>query len=291
MPHLLTASLLSTLSAAGLGLLMWTGMTIALLQMRAASASSLHQLQLLALLLGAGLLAAGLFARGPGHAPLGNALAHWRRDWPARATLLSVVSLLLALLLAALLAWVPAGAARATGLSLLGLALLAGAFAAAAATATALARTAPAVAAWQHPLTLPIRLLLAMACGLAVLYLLMQLLFVSYNDGTTMLATLTGLGVAALACAALQWRAVDREARAISPSAEPGLRSRIRHLRLATVALLAVAPLLAWSAASMQLLPVWLLLAAAAAALLAGAGIERGLLLRHGSQAPVIPPA
>ncbi|MCD9029371.1 hypothetical protein LDO26_14325 [Luteimonas sp. BDR2-5] len=285
MPHLLTTSVLSTLSAAGLGLLMWTGMTIALLHMRAASASSLHQLQLLALLLGAALVAAGLFARGPGSARLRGAAARWRTDWPARAALLATATLLLALLLAALLALAPAGASRATGLSLLGLLLLASAFATAAATATALSRAAPAVAAWQHPMTLPIRVLLAMACGLAVLYLLMQLLFVSYNDGVTMLATLTGLGVAAAACAAVQWRAADRGAQAATAT-DPGRRARTRHLRLAAVSLLAVAPLLAWSAAAMQLLPAWLLLGFAAAALLAGAGIERGLLLRHGKLEP-----
>ena len=41
------------LTGAGLGLLMWSGMTTALLQLRPEAASTLHQLQLLGLLLGA----------------------------------------------------------------------------------------------------------------------------------------------------------------------------------------------------------------------------------------------
>ena len=51
------------LTGAGLGLLMWSGMTTALLQLRPEATSTLHQLQLLGLLLGAVCVAAGLLAQ------------------------------------------------------------------------------------------------------------------------------------------------------------------------------------------------------------------------------------
>ena len=255
------------LTGAGLGLLMWSGMTTALLQLRPEATSTLHQLQLLGLLLGAGLSLAGLLAgRFARPAPL----AAPRRARVLMGTTLAIAALSWALLAAE--AWTTLGPL----LVALGVLLLLSAFGAVAATASGFAGPG-APPAWQQPLVLPVHLLLAMSTGLALLYVLMDRLFVSANDGRTMLATLTGLGVCLALCKGLYWRELDR-----LPSAS-AVPSTSRGARVTVLALTAGAPLLCWllalSGGAAPRVPLLL----ATAALLGAATLEHRLFLEEGA--------
>ncbi|MDR6991735.1 hypothetical protein [Luteimonas sp. 3794] len=254
------------LTGAGLGLLMWSGMTTALLQLRPGPPSTLHQLQLLGLLLGVALVAAGSLARR-----FDSQLASpgTRRTRMLRLMTLVIAALLLGLLLAGV--WATRGALLAG----LGLLLSLAAFTTVAATAAGY--SAPeAPAPWRHPLVLPVHLLFAMSTGLALLYALMDRLFVSANDGRTMLATLTGLGACLALCKALYWRAVHQMPAAVAPS-------RVFHGARATVlGLAAGVPLLCWLLAMTHALPTLVPLLLAAAALLGAAALEHRLFLHEG---------
>lgn len=264
------------LSAAGLGLLMWSGMTTALLQREPGGAAALHALQLVGVLLGAALHASGM------------ALQRFPRT-AARPRLQ-------ASRLARMLAWASLGIAVALGgvwltgawprrdlvLAALGVALLGTAFAAVAVSAGAYARS-PAPPAWTQPLVVPVHLLFAMSTGLALMYLLMDRLFVSGSDSRTMLATLTGLGICVALCKALYWRALDR-----TPAAGATPRS-VSHARLAVLALVAGTPLLGWMLALPGGLPAFALLLAVAAALFAATVLEHRLFLDEGVTSPGTP--
>ena len=254
------------LTGAGPGLLMWSGMTTALLQLRPEATSTLHQLQLLGLLLGAVFVAAGLLAQRFARPVAPTA--------PRRARALVWISLAIAALLLALLmagAWTTLGPL----LVALGLLLLLAAFGAVAAIASGYAGPA-APAPWQQPLVLPIHLLLAMSTGLALLYVLMDRLFVSGNDGRTMLATLTGLGACLALCKGLYWRAVDR-----LPA--PGVAATpLRGARIAVLGLAAGAPPLCWLLALTGSVPPLVPLLLAAVALLGAAALEHRLFLGEG---------
>lgn len=253
------------LTGAGLGLLMWSGMTTALLQLRPEAASTLHQLQLLGLLLGAVCVAAGPLAQRFARPAAPTA--------PRRARGLVWISLAIAALLVVLLlagAWTTLGPL----LVALGLLLLLAAFGAVAAIASGYAAPA-APAPWQQPMVLPIHLLFAMSTGLALLYVLMDRLFVSGNDGRTMLATLTGLGACLALCKVLYWRAVDR-----LPGSNIALP--FRGARIAVLGLAAGTPLLCWLLALTGSMPPLVPLLLASAALLGAAVLEHCLFLGEG---------
>lgn len=255
------------LSGAGLGLLMWSGMTTALLQLRPESTSTLHQLQLLGLLLGLVLAVAGLIARRLAGSTAPNTS---RRTRVAMLTTLAIATLLWALLAAG--KWTTLGPLLAS----LGVLLLLAAFGTVAAIASGFAEP-PAPAPWQQPLVLPVHLLFAMSTGLGLLYLLMDRLFVSGNDGRTMLATLTGLGACLALCKALYWRELDA-----MPS--PGFAPLpFRGARVAVLALAAGAPLLAWLLAWIGGVPPWMPLLLATTALLGAAALEYRLFLGEGA--------
>ncbi len=255
------------LAGAGLGLLMWSGMTTALLQLRPVATSTLHQLQLLGLVLGAVLVVAGLIAQrvaspAPPTAP--------RRARVVVMITLAIASLLLILLVAG--AWTTRGPLLVT----LGVVLLLAAFGTVAAIASGYAGP-DAPAPWQQPLVLPVHLLLAMSTGLALLYLLMDRLFVSGNDGRTMLATLTGLGACLALCKALYWRAVDQLATSrIAPSP-------FRGARIAVLGLAAGAPALCWLLAWTGSVPSLVPLLLATTALMGAAALEHRLFLDEGT--------
>lgn len=255
------------LTGAGLGLLMWSGMTTALLQLRPEATSTLHQLQLLGLVVGVVFVAAGLLAQRLARPVAPTA--------PRRARVLVVITLAIAALLLVLLvagAWTTLGPL----LVALGLLLLLAAFGTVAAIASGYAGPA-APAPWQQPLVLPVHLLLAMSTGLAVLYVLMDRLFVSGNDGRTMLATLTGLGACLALCKGLYWRAVDRlPASGIAPPP-------FRGARVAVLGLAAGAPLLCWLLALTGIVPPLAPLLLAALALLGAAALEHRLFLDEGA--------
>jgi len=255
------------LTGAGLGLLMWSGMTTALLQVRPEATSTLHQLQLFGLLLGVVFVAAGLLARRFARPVASTA--------PRRVRGLILLTLTMAALLLALLvagAWTTLGPL----LVALGLLLLLAAFGTVAAIASGYAGPA-APAPWQQPLVLPVHLLFAMSTGLALLYVLMERLFVSGNDGRTMLATLTGLGACLALCKGLYWRAVDR-----MPS--PGIAPPpFRGTRVAVLGLAAAVPLLCWLLATIGMVPPLVLLLVAAAALMGAAALEHRLFLDEGA--------
>lgn len=246
----------------GLGLLMWSGMTTALLQLRPDGASTLHQLQLLGLLAGGLLLSAGLLMQ--------RSARRAAPRWPRRVWLLATGTLAIALVLGVLLAtgaWMTAGPALVAA----GVVLLLAAFATVAAIASGFA-TPAAPAPWRQPLVLPVQLLFAMATGLALLYLLMDRLFVSGSDGRTMLATLTGLGACLAVCKLVYWRAVGRP-----PDAA------VRRARCVVIALVAGAPLLAWLLALWGRVPGVVLLLGSALALLGAALLEHRVFLDEGN--------
>lgn len=259
----------SPLSAAGLGLLMWSGMTTALLQLRAEAASTLHQLQLIGVALGIALLLCGMLMRqfpGASRLPIARLT---RRSRLLVWTTLGIGVLLWVLLLTG--AWVHLGPA----LVALGVVLLLAAFGSVAAMASDHGRPA-SPPAWQQPLVLPVHLLLAMSTGLALLYLLMDRLFVSGNDGRTMLATLAGLGACAALCKAVYWRAIDR-----LPSVDTAPRPV--GARVAVIALAAGTPALAWLLALPGRIPPSVLLLMAALGLFAAAALEHRLFLGEGA--------
>ena len=260
------------LARAGLGLLMWSGVTAALLQLRPDAASTMLQLQLAGVLLGGALLLAGMALQR--FAPATASVSPHGRG----ARLLVWSTLGIAALLG--LGLTATSARSAPLLATTGLALLLAAFAAVAALASARTRP-PAPAAWQQPLVLPVHLLLAMSTGLALLYLLMDRLFLPGNDGRIMLATLAGLGACIGLCKGLYWRALDRRA--------AGTATRSRRARGLVVGLAAGAPLLGWLLAMPGSAPVSAVLPAVALALLAAAMLEHRLFLGEGAATCLAP--
>lgn len=258
----------SPLSSAGLGLLMWSGMTTALLQVRLEGASTLQQLQLIGVLIGSAFLTCGMLMRHFAPAQL-----------PApptrRARLLVWATLGIALALCVLL--LTGAGMRQVGLPrALGVGLLLAAFGSVTALTSDYARL-PSPPAWQQPLVLPVQLLLAMSTGLALLYVLMDRMLVSGSDGRTMLATLSGLGACAALCKGVYWRAIDRLPTAgAAPRTFPGAR-------LLVLGLAAGAPLLGWLLATAGNLPVWILLLMAAIGLFAASILEHRLFLQEGA--------
>ncbi|NYZ62174.1 hypothetical protein [Luteimonas deserti] len=229
--------------ASGFGLLMWCGMTTALLNLRPAGTALVQHVQALGLTVGLALATLGwVLARRSPVDPLRQTAGRPMRPVgraAAGGAMLSGLALLTLL----------AGAAQGRNAGLLvalALVLLVLAFAAMALVA---GREATAL---SRPLRLPIGVLFSMSLGLALLYLGMDRLLAAGHDGRLMLATLFGLGVALAACQALDWHGV--------PSAPPD--GRRRRQQVALVALLVGAPALCWLLAGTGLLPaaVWLVL-------------------------------
>ncbi|RPD87648.1 hypothetical protein [Luteimonas sp. 100069] len=258
------------LSAAGLGLLMWSGMTTALLQLRPPGSAALHQLQLIGMLMGSALLVCGMLVRRFAPAPRLPTAPPGRRTRLLVWTTLGISVFLCALLISG--AWMRGG----VWLAVLGVVQMLVAFGAVAAMASDHARP-PSPPAWQQPLVLPVHLLLAMSTGLALLYLLMDRLLVSGSDGRTMLGTLAGLGICLALFKVVYWRAIDRLATAAS-------RAHTFHApRVVVLALAAGVPFAAWLLAPSGTVPATALLVMAASGVCAAAVLEHRLFLGEGA--------
>lgn len=296
----------TTLSGAGFGLLAWLGISIALLHTGGNPLPALHAVQLCALMLGLALATAGLLSS---LAHLGQpqrawrALSQWRSSWLSREGLLALLTMLPALAIGGLLLSGLPTAAAATAFGLLGLLLSVLALATVASTAMIYASLVP-IPAWRHPLVLPVYLLFALLTGLALLFVTMLALLPDLDDGSAMAATLAVLGGLLVAGKWVYWRDIDRTALPADRGAAVGLPGRDvrvferphteanyitremafvvarRHatrLRIVASALLFAVPLLAWLLAANALAAPAVLLGLCAAALLAGAFVERWL--------------
>lgn len=235
-------------AAAGFGLLMWCGITTALLQLRPGGASALSLVQ------GPGLVLGLLLAAG------GRLAAHRTRAWRGRSGVLATG--------AALTACVLVGALQ-FGLALrdpntvgvVGVLLVLLAFGAIAADSATSGGGDPRA----RPLQVPIQLLFAMATGLGLLYLLMEQRLGAAGDGRLMLATLLGLGSVLALC-----HVVDGQTTIARQRPAPSLRQRAR-----VPSLLVAGPALALVLASSGWLPAMLPLAMATLALLAASLFDR----------------
>lgn len=255
------SSIAAPLSRSGLGLLMWSGMTTAVLHLRPGGLSTLQTLQRAGLLTGIGLLVLG-------------SLASWRLAGGASRTSRPMWIATSASCLIAAALWLILGTDVRTAMPMLpvasGVLLVLAAFGAVTVAAAAHG-TGNAPTAWRHPLVLPVHLLLAMTAGLALLYVLMDRLFVSPADGRTMLATLAGLGACLALCKGVYWRAIGGQ----------GAWRRRGGVAL----LLAGGPLLAWGLV-LTGLPARMPLMIAVATLLAAAVWEHHLFLVDGAAVP-----
>jgi len=244
---------LAALAGAGYGLMMWCGMTTAVLHLGTSDALPLQQLQVAGLALGAALVAAAL------------AVGAWRTRAPNASPAVSLRGYapaigagLVAIALIAVLQ-PGSGGGRSVVVAVLGILQLLLAFA-----AVALSPSVSGTAAWRtRPLRLPIRLLFAMTSGLSLLYLLMDRLLGAHSDVRLMLATLLGLASVLALC-----QAIDGHAGA-SANATTGRGGHLRVLRMP--ALLVAGPAIGMLLATTGVAPAAVLLALVAAALLAAA--------------------
>ncbi|TDK22728.1 dimethyl sulfoxide reductase anchor subunit [Luteimonas aestuarii] len=296
----------TTLSGAGFGLLLWLGLSIALLHANAGAMQSLHALQAWALLLGWVLAVAGLLSSlghlgKPGRA--WRALSQWRTSWLSREGVLALATMLPAVAIGVLLLWVEPGADRAMLLGVSGLLLALLSLATVACTAMIYA-SLPPIPAWRHPLVLPVYLLFAMLSGLALLFALMAVLLPVAGDARMMLGTIAVLGLLVAVAKWLYWRGIDGEPVPATRGAAVGLPGREvsvferphteqnyitremafvvarRHadrLRWLATALLVAGPALALLLASLGIGPATAWLWFTAFAVLAGSVVERWL--------------
>ncbi len=295
----------TTLSGAGYGLLVWLGITIAMLHTRSTTMQSMHTLQLATLALGLalstiGLLCSLLHLGKPQRA--WRALSQWRTSWLSREGVLALLTMLPALAIGVMLLTVELGPNSAPTLGLLGFALAVLALATVACTAMIYASLKP-IPAWRHALVVPVYLLFALLTGLALLFLLMNL--ASSGGGVTgMLATTAFLAALLVASKWLYWRDIDRtplpatRADAVGlPGREVGVfehphtqanyitremafviaRDHALRLRIIASALVFGVPLLAWGLAFAGVGHASWLLGLAALGTLAGAFVERWL--------------
>lgn len=296
----------TTLSGAGYGLLLWLGLSIALLHANASAMHSLYPLHLWALIAGLALSTAGLLS-SLGH--LGKpqrawrAFSQWRTSWLSREGVLAVATLLPAAAIAALLLFVEPGATRAMILGIAGLLLALLSLATVACTAMIYA-SLPPIPAWRHPLVLPVYLLFAMLTGLALMFVLMTLLLPVAGDARMMLGTVAILGVLLVAAKWLYWRGIDTDPPPATRGAAVGLpqrdvavferphtehnyitremafvvaREHATRLRLLASALIAGGPVLAFLFSGLGAGTAAAWLGVAAIAILAGSVVERWL--------------
>ncbi len=218
----------TTLSGAGFGLLLWLGISIALLHPNVEVMRSMQSLQLWALGTGTVLAAGGLLAS---LAHLGKpqrawrALSQWRTSWLSREGVLALTTFVPAIALGVLLLAVAPGANRAIALGASGL-LLAGLALATVASTAMIYASLPPIPAWRHPLVLPVYLLFAMLTGLALLFTLMALLLPVSADARGMLVILLVLALLLVAAKWLYWHAIDREPLPADAGAAIGLPGR-----------------------------------------------------------------
>ena len=297
----------TTLSGAGYGLLVWLGITIAMLHTRSTTMESMHTLQLAALALGLvlstiGLLSSLLHLGKPQRA--WRALSQWRTSWLSREGVLALLTALPALAIGVMLLTVELGPNSAPILGLLSFALAVLALATVACTAMIYASLKP-IPAWGHALVVPVYLLFALLTGLALLFLLMNVASPDGGGGVTgMLATTTFLAALLVAGKWLYWRDIDRtplpatRADAVGlPGREVGVfehphtqanyltremafviaRDHALRLRIIASALVLGVPLLAWALALAGVGHATWLLGLAALGTLAGAFVERWL--------------
>jgi DMSO reductase anchor subunit len=291
----------TTLSGAGYGLLAWLGAALALAGLRGDAASpALAGVQLAALLLGLALSTVGLLAS---LAHLGKpqrawrAFSQWRTSWLSREGVMSMLTLLPALAVGALLWSGTPGPLLAAAGALLALCALA----TVACTAMIYA-SLPPIPAWRHPLVLPVYLLFALLTGLALLSALMAAMLRGQGGGA-MPATLAVVAIALVALKWIYWRDIDRAGAPGERGAAIGLPGRTasvferpnteanyvtremafqlarahgRTLRIVASTLVAGGPLLGWAALAAGRGPAWAL-ALAAVLLLVGAFVERWL--------------
>lgn len=290
----------TTLSGAGFGLLLWLGLSVALLQLRGAPA--LPTTWLWALGTGTTLAVIGLLCS---LAHLGRplrawrALSQWRTSWLSREGVLALACLVPAIVLGALL-WrgvegpLPGVAGALLALLALGTVVC---------TAMIYA-SLPPIPAWRHPLVVPVYLLFALLTGMALMYLVFALRLPLGRDGPMALALLAALALVLAVAKWLYWRDIDRTplpatrgdavglpGREVSVFERPHTgqnfitremafvlaRRHSRLLRLLATALLAGAPLLACLLAAAGTGPVWGAPALAFAGTLAASFVERWL--------------
>jgi len=296
----------TTLSGAGYGLLAWLGLSLFMTHARADLMPALQPLYLWGLAAGLALSTVGLLcslAHLGRPARAWRALSQWRTSWLSREGVMALLVPLPAVALMALLLVVDPGPGRAMALGACGLLLAALSLATVACTAMIYA-SLPPIPAWRHPLVVPVYLLFALLTGLALLFWLMAALLPFASPEAGALLTLALLGALLAGCKAVYWYRIDRQALPAGRGGAVGLPGREaavferphtqasfitremvfvaarRHalaLRLAAIALLAVAPLLAWGLAAMGWLAPGGLLAFTCVALLAGAFAERWL--------------
>jgi len=296
----------TTLSGAGYGLLVWLGITIVMLHTRSTTMQSMHTLQLATLALGLvlstiGLLCSLLHLGKPQRA--WRALSQWRTSWLSREGVLALLTVLPALAIGVMLLTVELGPNSAPTLGMLGFALAVLALATVACTAMIYASLKP-IPAWRHALVVPVYLLFALLTGLALLFLLMNLVSRGAGGASGMLATTAVLAALLVASKWLYWRDIDRtplpatRADAVGlPGREVGVfehphtqsnyitremafviaRDHALRLRIIASALVFGVPLLAWGLAFAGVGHASWLLGLAALGTLAGAFVERWL--------------
>ncbi len=196
----------TTLSGAGYGLLVWLGVSIALLYLRGQVPPSLDGVQVVGLSLGLVLATIGLLC-SLGH--LGQpkrawrALTQWRTSWLSREGVLAVLTVWPALVIVGMLLWAPDGATKAALLACLGIVLALLALATVACTGMIYASLKP-IPAWRHPLVVPVYLLFALLTGLGLLFVLMAAMLGGQGPGV-MALTLAVLGGLLVALKWLYW--------------------------------------------------------------------------------------
>lgn len=218
----LSSILLAPASAAGLGLLIWFGFSIALLSLRGAVPPALHGVQLVGLGAGVALTLAGLLhAIGSRRDRVAwRTLTQWRSSWLAREVTLAALAAWAAAVLVALLMWIPAGETRAALLGCIGL-LLAVLGLAALACAAMVYASQKSVLAWRHPLVVPVHMLFGLMTGLALMYMLMSSML--GGQGPAMMAVTLGvLGGLLLALKWLYWYEVGRSGDETAKPADAG---------------------------------------------------------------------
>jgi|GEM_PF-889572 len=217
------------LSAAGFGLLLWLGISVALVS-HGSNMAALRAPQLWALILALALLAVAAAVAFSGARSNGG-VRTWLRaatPWQARRNAMAAVAVVLACAIGGLVSWTAPGATRALLLGLAGMLLSATSLGAVAANAMAHA-SVPGDAERQHPLIVPIQVLSTMQTGLALMFALMASLLAIGHDGGRMLGIVLVLCLLVVAATALYWRDAGRdpdEAAGVPPQARADRRRR-----------------------------------------------------------------
>jgi len=276
------------LSAAGFGLLLWLGISVALIT-HGANMAALRAPQLWALILALALLAVAAAVAFSGTRSVGG-VRTWLRaatPWHARRNVMAAAAVALACTVGGLVSWVAPGATRALLLGLAGMLLSATSLGAVAANAMA---HAPASGGGdrQHPLVVPIQLLSTMQTGLALMFALMASLLAIGRDGGRMLGIVLVLCLLVVAATALYWRDAGRDPDEAAGS-PPQARADRRRRRWIGAALVAGVPALALALAAAGIGGVTPWLWTIAVATVLGTALERHAFLER--RASAIPEA